>query len=56
MDAADCVPLPADAASGATVCPRADVAVAAANVTKKRKSRRRTFLHPFSLWLLMGGA
>jgi hypothetical protein len=48
MDAADCVPLPAGAASGAPVCPRADGAVAAANVTNKKKSRCLCMLNSFS--------
>jgi len=34
--AALCVPLPAGPAAGATACPKADVAAAAANVTNKR--------------------
>jgi hypothetical protein len=44
MDAAVCVPLGADPTTGATVCPRAGIAAAAANVTEKRKSCGRALM------------
>src|SRR5271169_2663486 len=48
IDAALCVPLFAGPTAGATVCPKAGVAAAAANVTNKRKSR--CLCMPNSLW------
>jgi hypothetical protein len=58
MDAAPCVALLVGPTAGATVCPRAGVAAAAANATSKRKSRRCTFMptslswfaHPHRVW------
>ena len=50
MDAAVCAPLPVGPTARVTACPKAAVteAAAAANVARKRKSRRRTpSLPPF---------
>src|SRR6516165_1867754 len=44
MDAALCLPLLAGPVVGATACPKAGVAAAAASVTTKRKSRRCKFM------------
>jgi hypothetical protein len=49
MDAAPCLPLLAGPTAGATSCPKAGVAAAAANVTK-RKPRRCTFMLPSLSW------
>ena len=40
MDGALCVPLSAGPAAGATACPKAGVAAAAAKITNSRKVRR----------------
>src|SRR5260370_11519258 len=39
MDAGPCAPLVADPAAGTNVCPQAGVAMAAANIANKRKTR-----------------
>src|SRR5260370_8879562 len=51
MDATVCVPLGADLTTGATVCPRAGIAAAAANVNNKGKSRRCSFMACSRSWL-----
>jgi hypothetical protein len=55
MDAALCLALVADPTAGATVCPKAGLAAAAANVTNvtnKRKSRLRARMTSSSSWAL----